>query len=337
MATINYKDILNTKVTVINKQNGYDKVGEVLELSYPLLYLPEKVLKDKLIAAQQMEYQSEEQKQLKGNTPRYYISGIFELEEWKQGGKFPIYGKPITGSNLMTIDIDGKDNTHLDLFEIRKKIFNLPYVFSCLKSFSGKGYYCIIPIEDTMKTKEYYKYIVKLWKQQFDINCDENSSSLIRARVCSYDEDMVQWIKKGDVQIWNLEYIEKPEEQPIEVEVQYPKYTNNKQDGLDWNFITHKAIELLIADGYHVESYNQWYYLGCALKNFPDGEQLFIQASQNPKYTDSISNIIKRYNRCTADGLPENTIVKYCGMARNRYGDKWFVKYLPTNQTKIDF
>jgi len=333
METITVKEILSTKVTLLNKENGYDKIGEVVPLVAAIYSLPN-MLKQKFIDILNMEYHSNEQKEAKRNIPRYYISGEYKLDDWKNGGRFPIYGHPFVGSNLMTIDIDAKDNTHVDILEIRKKIFNLPYVFSCLKSVSGKGFYCIIPIEDTLSTKEYYNYIVELWKQQFDINIDTNAASLVRARICSFDEEFEQWIKKDPVKIWKLKKIVKEEPEVITPEIVYPKY-EPKSDELNWDFITNKAMELVINNGYKIESYGAWYHLGCELKNFQNGEQMFIEVSKNnPKYNDSISVILKKYNSCKPTGLNDNLRKKWIGMANNRFGKKWFVKYL-NNDPKL--
>ena len=330
METITVKEILSTKVTLLNKENGYDKIGEIVPLVAAIYSLPN-MLKHKFVDILNMEYHSNEQKEAKRNIPRYYISGEYKLDDWKNGGRFPIFGQPSVGSNLMTIDIDAKDNTHIDIWEIRKKIFNLPYVFSCLKSVSGQGFYCIIPIEDTLSTKEYYNYIVELWKQQFNINIDTNAASLVRARICSFDEEFEQWIKKYQVKIWKLKKIVKEEPNTIiQPEIIYPKYTS-KTNGLDWEFLTHKAMELLINDGYFVENYNSWYYLGCELKNFIDGGTLFIKASQNGHYNDSITTIQKKFNNCKPSGLNTELYRKWCGMAKNKYGEKWFLKYIQNN------
>jgi hypothetical protein len=327
METITVKEILSTKVTLLNKENGYDKIGENLPLSAAIYHLPNQ-LKQRLIDVVNMEYHSEEQKQAKRNIPRYYISGKFELDDWKNGGRFPIHDTPAIGSNLMTIDIDGKDNEHLNMWEIREKIFNLPYVFSCLKSVSGNGFYCIIPIEYTLHTKEYYNYILDLWKQQFNINIDKNAASLIRARIISYEEDFNRWVKNGEVQIWQLRKIKKEEVIEKQQELFFPKYQTKKDNDLNWELITHKAMELLINDGYHIDGYNTWYYLGCELKNFPDGEDLFIKASRNGRYDDSISTISRKFKSCKPSGLTDDVIKKWCGMAKNKYGPKWFVKFL---------
>lgn len=334
MKTIDVKDILRTQVTVIKTANGYENniwgngnpVGMIVPLKY-VLYDLQEICKDKVDYVRSFEYHSEGQKQAKNIVPRYYISGVFDLNEYSIG-RFPIHDYPKVSSNLMTIDIDGKDNPDIDIWKIREDIFKLPYVFSCIKSISEQGYYCIIPIEDTKNTKEYYNYILRLWKSKFGINIDNNASSLIRARIITHDIELDKWIKKDNVQVWNLKYIEKPIEIKEEEQTHYNKYVDKQKDGLDWTFICHKAIELLINDGYYAHNYNSWYYLGCECANFDDGQKLFIKASQNGHYSDSIDVIMKRWKTCKPSGIDNDLIKKWCGMARNKYGKNWFLKYI---------
>ena len=333
MKTINAIDILRTQVTVIKTANGYENniwgkgnpIGSIVPLKY-VLYELQDICKNQVDYVRSLEYHSDEQKQAKNIVPRYYISGVFDLNEYKIG-RFPIHDYPKIGSNLMTIDIDGKDNPDIDIWKIREEIFKLPYVFSCIKSISNKGYYCIIPIEDTHYTKEYYNYIIKLWKNKFGINIDNNASSLIRARILSYDDELDKWIKKDNVQVWNLKYVEKPKEEVIVEQKIFPKYKETI-DGLDWTFITHKAMELLINDGYYVKGYNAWYHLGCEVANFEDGQQLFLKLSKNGSYNDSIDVIMKKFKSCSPSGINNELIQKWCGMARNKYGKNWFLKYI---------
>lgn len=329
-------DILQRQITCIKTSNGYennewgvgDPVGMILPLKAVLYDLPV-IIKDRLIEVQNMVYHSKEQKEAKLLLPRYYISGVFDLNEYNID-RFPIHDIPKHGSGLMTIDIDEKDNENIDIWEIRRKIFELPYVFSCLKSVSGHGYYCIIPIEDTVYTKDYYMYIMGLWKKKFNINIDKNAASLIRARILSYNEDIEDWIKE-DVDVWRLRYIGREEEKKC-VDGSLYDYNlsnyKNVEDGLDWNYITNKAMELLINDGYHATNYNSWFYLGCELKNFDNGEELFYKASNNVDYNDSSDTIRKKWNSCKASGIDDDLIRKWVGMANNKYGKNWFVKYI---------
>lgn len=318
------KDILSTYVATLKTETGYDSNGNPVGLNIPLKYvlydLPLKS-KDWLDYVASLPYHSKEQLKAKSKTPRYYISGIYDMNEFNYG-RFPIHDYPTKASNLMTIDIDGKDNENIDIWSIRKDIFNLPYVFSCIKSVSRNGFYCIIPIEDTKYTKEYYNYIIKLWKQKFGINIDDNAASLVRARIISYDEDIESWIK-DEVEVWKLKYIEPIKKQEVITKKENcSKYNNDNENGFDWNYLTEKAMELVIDDGYYVNGYNAWYHLACELKAF-NRYDLFVKASNNIAYDDSIKVIDKKWNAAEAADIDESLIRKWCGMARNRIGKNW--------------
>lgn len=325
--------ILNTYVAALKTATGYSKTSKKpvamnVPLKYMLYDIPD-ACTDWLIKVRNMEYHSKEQAKAKDNTPRYYISGIYDMTEFEYG-RFPVHDYPKVQSDLMVVECDEQDNEGIDIWKHRKDIFELPYVFSCIKSISGHGFYCIIPIEDTHYTKEYYKYISKLWKQKYGINLDEKASSLVRARIISYDEDRDSWIKKdSDIEVWNLKLVEeKKAEKKKELEINYSKYEKRNKDSesLDWEFITNKAMELLIRDGYNVKGYYAWYHLGTELANFDNGEELFRIASNNGSYDDTEKDIAKRWKSISPSGIDDNLIRKWCGMAKNKYGVEWMKK-----------
>lgn len=332
MNKINSLKIEHTYVSTIISSTGYTNndtingtfIGSNITL-YEILYDLTDKWKDKLIQIQEMEYHSKEQSKAKKLMPRYYICGMFDMNNYNL--RFPIYDYPKFASNLMTIDIDAKDNLNVDIWKLRDEIFKLPYVYSTLKSVSGQGFYCIIPIKDTRYTKEYYHYIVKLWKQKFDINIDQNADSIIRARIISWDENRDKYIKKDtDIDIWDLKYIEsKKEDKPIQKDKEYSKFIqkNEYKNKLDWNDILHFAMKKKIADGYTVDSYKAWYHLGCELANFDDGYDLFYQSSINYDSNQSETKILKRWKGCSPSGIDDNLIRKWCGMCKNTYGSNW--------------
>lgn len=318
MRTIHTNDIENTYVAAIPFENSYN--GTNAPLKYLLNDLVEE-WKERLTSCKSLEYHSNEQKGAKSRLPRFYISGAYDFSVTD---RFPIYNKPIKKSNLMTIDVDEQDN-NIDIWKIRDEIFNLPYVYSCLKSVSGHGFYVIIPILDTDFTKEYYNYICDLWKQKYGIVCDKQASSLVRARIISYDEDSQKYIKKDtEINVWELKKKQKKEcieEYKQEVFSKYETTTRN------FDKLIPKIMEALINDGYCVNSYGAWWYIGCELANFDNGEQLFIKLSQNnTKYNDSIKTILNKWKQCSPTGITDELRRKWMGMAKNKYGEQWMAK-----------
>lgn len=316
------EEILSKYVATIISKTGYtDKgkfVGSNITLYDALYTLPLK-WKDRLEQVQSMEYHSKEQYDAKQQLPRYYISGIYDMNEYIY--RFPIHDYPKVQSDLMTIDIDAKDNPDIDIWKVREEIFKLPYVFSTLKSCSGKGFYCIIPIEDTKYTKEYYHYIIDLWKIKFNVNIDNKADTLIRARIISYNEDIDSWVK-DEVSVWKLKKVIKQEEKK-EYNGLYDYKPKSLINNSYWEEITHKCMNKLINDGYTVNDYYAWYWLGCELANFIDGYDMFYKSSKNFDNTQNDNYISKRYSGCKPSGINSNLIQKWCGMAKNKYGKNW--------------
>ena len=315
MEYINTKEILNQEVTVLGSSTGYKRgkwVCKNLPLSVVLGQLTQLIEADlRLVSA--MEYHSK--------LPRYYIVGTYKTDRPERGNFYINDASILTYSNLMTIDIDEKDNPDIDIWSLRERLFNESYVFSLLKSVSGHGYYAIIPIMDGKYTKEYYDYIIKLWKYKFNINVDDDAKTLTRARILSYDEDYDKWIKKDTlIQKWELKSKKKEEQKKEKTLFDYkvPKPVNS-----EWEELTNKAMQALINDGYYAASYGAWYHLGCELKNFDNGYDLFYKSSCNAAYNDSPEKIKKKWDSCTATGITNDLIQKWCGMAKNKYGKNW--------------
>ena len=60
-------------------------------------------------------------------------------------------------TNLICIDIDGKDNPSIsNMEELKERLGKLPYIMYCGLSASGKGVFCIIPYEDYRKHKLHF-------------------------------------------------------------------------------------------------------------------------------------------------------------------------------------
>lgn len=79
----------------------------------------------------------EERKFLKSKLPAITPSGVFSKR------KADCLVEP---TNLICIDIDGKDNPSIsDMEELKKKLSKLSYIMYCGLSASGKGLFCIIP------------------------------------------------------------------------------------------------------------------------------------------------------------------------------------------------
>ena len=328
------KNILNKKFTTLSSLDGYyhhqgltDYTQTNLTLNQ-ILYLGNKY-KEQINILRQMEYHSEEQREFKEKFPCWFVGGIFPFEKLKDENILEY-------SNVLAIDIDKKDNPNIDLNEIAKKIFELPYVFMVSKSISGQGIYVLVLLEDGIYTKEYYTYLTKLWTKQYNIKIDEQCKNIGRKRFISYDDNIM--IKDDEIEIneWKLKSIIK-EPSNNETKKSQPycgKYkTVNTNQGL-----VSKAIWYLLNNRFSIDNFNAeepyatWYHIGCDFRHFDDGEQMFIKFSTNStKYFDNITNILKKWNQTKKEISLDEVSKKWCGMCKRIYGKQWYNKINESN------
>lgn len=317
-------DILKTKHSVLKTVDGYTYHQDVYDYTQTDMTLKDILFclgpryKEPINILRQMEYHSDEQNEYKKKFPSWFVGGTFPFMNTKDEDI-------ITYSNIVAIDIDKKDNPDIDLDEIRKELFDLWYVFGVLYSISGKGIYALVLVEDGHYTKEYYKYLARLWSQKYGLSIDEKCTNIGRKRFISYEDDIDKWIKpdNNDITPWKLKYIEKEQTQPIQTQLFKP----NNNDTL-----VSKAIWKLLNNGFSIDDFNTkdnqysvWYYVACDFHHFDDGYNMFVRFSQNSsKYNDNIKTIDKKYN----DGKIINTLDdvsrKWCGMCKRKYGIKWW-------------
>ena len=121
----------------------------------------------------------EERKFLKSKLPAITPSGVFSKR------KADCLVEP---TNLICIDIDGKDNPSIsDMEELKKKLSKLSYIMYCGLSASGKGLFCIIPYKDYRNHKLHFNALEQEFKDM-GIVVDSSCSDIGRLRFYSYDE-----------------------------------------------------------------------------------------------------------------------------------------------------
>lgn len=323
------KDILDKRHTVLNTVDGYHEHQGLFDYTQMMLTMKEILFELGLMyydAAikeyRKLEYHSKEQKEKKNLFPVWFVGGTFPFQKTEDKDILEY-------SNILAIDIDKKDNCHIDMVEIREKIFELPYVFGVLKSISGEGYYVLILVEDGRYTKEYYHYIQRLWKKKYDINIDTQCTNIGRKRFISYEDNIRLWIKddETDIEPWKLKYVEKPKEEKKENNVYVSKYKTK----IDF---TEKAIWRLLDDGYSIDdiktsdstkNYGVWYHIACDFHHFEDGLDMFIKFSQNSsRYNDDLKTITRKYNNGRIETDYDDISRKWCGICKNKYGNEWW-------------
>lgn len=310
------KDIFTQIVTVIPSENGYLN-GKYIQQEIPLVSVIRDMqnlpnVRERLVDTLSAPYHSQEQHDLKSSLPRYYIAGTFPQKMIRDK-------ELVNPTNLMTVDIDKKDNPDIDFLELKKKIFSLPYVAGVYTSASGQGCYAIIPIEDYTKTKQYHAYLLQMWAHTLNIYIDKNCSNIARARILSFNDDWSDWTKTDNVKVFDLYtqevHIEKPSQ---ELTLPFKEIENDKD-------LVHKAIWQVLNSGYTVSNYNAWYHVGCEFANFSDGDLMFKRLSDN--YGKQTASVDEKYKQCLKNPAPiEQVKVKWLGMAKNMFGPKWWKK-----------
>lgn len=316
------KDILNKQFSVLSNISGFIHHQGVTDYTQTVLTLKQIInlgnkYSNHIDKLREMEYHSDEQSLFKQKFPCWFTGGIFPINK--------TYDKEILEySNILAIDIDKKDNTNIDLNEIKQKIFNLPYVFLVSKSISGKGIYALILLEDGKKTKQYYMYLYKLWKFLFNINIDQQCNNIGRKRFISYDNDLLIKTEETEIKEWSLTPL------PEDIERYKPKLIDYKPNKIIDNSLTRKAIWYLLNNGYSIDDistqypYNTWWHIGCDFRHFEDGENMFIKFSNNTtKYNDNISKILAKWKQTKIENTIEDISKKWCGICKHRYGANW--------------
>ena len=323
------KEILDKRHTVLNTVDGYYEHQGLFDYTQMILTMKEIIFElglryyDAIKRLRQLEYHSKEQNELKQKFPIWFVGGTFPYQKTEDKDILEY-------SNILAIDIDKKDNDHIDMAEIREKLFELPYVFGVLKSISGEGYYVLILIEDGRYTKEYYHYIQRLWKKKYDINIDTQCTNIGRKRFISYEDNIRLWIKDDNEEIktWKLRYIE--EDKKIENKQSLISYKPKKIT--DRSFCQ-KAIWRLLDDGYSIDDiktsdstkYGVWYHIACDFHHFEDGLDMFIKFSQNSsRYHDDLKTITRKYNNGRIETDYDDISRKWCGICKNKYGNEWW-------------
>lgn len=98
-------------------------------------------------------------------------------------------GDLIEHTGLICIDIDAKDNPHLDMAEdVMPRLRELPYVFYAGKSVSGNGYFAIIPLLHKGLHRQHYCSLKHVFLEM-GINIDKNCGDVTRTRFISYDDN----------------------------------------------------------------------------------------------------------------------------------------------------
>ncbi|MFD1141848.1 BT4734/BF3469 family protein [Larkinella insperata] len=183
-------------------------------------------------------------------------------------------------SGLYCLDIDQKDNPHIENFhQLKQEFCKIKNVAYCGLSLSGNGYFLLIPVAEPRRHLEYFEAFKKLfaaWDITIDRACKDNS----RLRIYSHDPAAYYNHRAEKV------VLPPPKPKPV-----YRPPVSRQQRATDPASTQHKIEQLIQKIAAHridiTDGYQNWRTLGFALVDeFGEGgRDYFHQISyHNAKY-----------------------------------------------------
>jgi hypothetical protein len=231
----------------------------------------------------------------KAKLPAITPSGLFEKRR---------DDKLIQHSGLIQIDIDRKDNLHLENFDdLKSELSKIRNVAYCGLSVSGNGYWCLIPIAYPEKHKEHFKALERILAMK-GLIIDPSGINVSRLRGVSYDPDPYFNLEAAVFTVFDRQLEQETvfrscgsdvESRGVEVETMICKI---------------EAAQIDITN-----DYKAWFEIGCCLANdFGEtGRDYFHRISRfNNRYAKSEAD--KQFDNCLKNRYNYNlgTLIYYC-------------------------
>lgn len=221
----------------------------------------------------------EQIRNLKSQLPAITVSGTFAKRKRSE---------LIKHSGYICIDIDAGDNPHINNFKhLRNELKNITNVAYASLSVSGKGVYCLIPLEDIEQHQQHFEALKIIFKT-FDITIDKACGDITRLRGYSYDEDAFY---NESAEVFTQKYNPKDENnyskksktnilREVSLNLNKASKNNNQKNH---SKVLAKIIELNNKEIDITKDYNDWLQISSAFANEfgEEGRELFHLVSQN--------------------------------------------------------
>lgn len=242
------------------------------------------------------------------NLPCCTISGLFEGE--RKANK-------VTAINpVICVDIDVLPDG-MNLSRLKKKVFDLPYVFYVSLSARGEGIFALIYYN---KEKDFLNIFKALQYdfRQMGIEIDKACKDICRLRFVSWDAEPLE---KEEVEMYDGEYLEQFADPRFYKEVKEKRDTQVYMD----DYFTYKTIKYLINEcGYRADEYQDWLMDGFRLATFGQyGHALFMHLSQ---HSDNFNERVaeRKWEECVrTTQMSKECLAYYYGEAKRRLGSSW--------------
>jgi len=276
--------ILNTEVSQF--KNYFDAVP--IKTVNLLQWLQDDSQKEKVKSIRTIDDKAARDK-IKATMPCITVSGTFSNRS-KDG--------LIKHSGLICIDIDHKDNEHIENYgELKRILSTAPFVAYCGMSVSGTGYFVIIPIKYPDKHEMQFEALRRMYERLgivIDISCKDVS------RLRGYSWDSEAYINH------EAKPFDKVYEEPTPVKPTYKFSGYKTASGKDTRARVEKYVNAIVKKAIDItDNYKNWLNVGFALAN-EFGET-------GRQYFHEVSRCYPKYNYSDADK-------KYTGLLKNNKG-----------------
>lgn len=242
------------------------------------------------------------------NLPCCTISGLFEGER---------KANQVTAVNpIICVDIDVLPEG-MTLDELKKKVFELPYVFYVSLSARGEGIFALIYYNINKDFKSVFRYLQYDFKNM-GIEIDKACKDICRLRFVSWDENPLE---KETVDMYDNEYMD------AFLDPEFYQKTEERHNGQVYidDYFTFQTIKYLISHcGYRSDEYQDWLMDGFRLATFGEyGHALFIYLSSVSKgYNSNAAE--RKWNECVrTTQMTKDCLAYYYGEAKKRLGVDW--------------
>lgn len=240
------------------------------------------------------------------NLPCVTISGRFEGDR---------RASLVTEMNpVICVDIDVIPDG-MSIQDLKKKVFELPYVFYVSLSARGEGIFALIYYNMEKGFLNTFKSLQYDFKQM-GIEIDKACKDICRLRFVSWDDDVLE---KEDVEMYDGEYLEQF------MDPQFYKETRQVGEFHMDDWFTYKTIKYLInVCGYRADDYQDWLMDGFRLATFGEyGHALFMHLSQ---HSDNFNERVaeRKWEECVrTTQMTKDCLAYYYGEVKRRLGSDW--------------
>lgn len=199
----------------------------------------------------------------------------------------------IQHNGVVCIDIDEKQNTHIEDFaDLKKYICRIPWVAYCGHSAGGIGYLLFVSIVYPDKHREHYQAIIEDLRK---VNIIADTSCINPGRFRFLRPDMQPYVNESAEVYTRL-----VEKKPVNIRTEDIDISDAVNIGICVSLIRSKNINI-------AESNEDWFSVGCSLAVSlgEQGRKFFhLVSSISDKYEESEND--KLYDRCLRDAKKSN-------------------------------